>query len=62
VFVVTVLALVLSGIWYTNYVQRESERKWCGILGILTDGPAPTTERGRVTLQEMRKLRADFGC
>jgi hypothetical protein len=67
------LLLAVAGIWYTNYVQhqsekryeqvvRESERKWCVILDVLTGGPAPETDRGRVIAEEMRKLRESFGC
>lgn len=69
----TLLVAIPSGYWYTNHVQRQaerrhtelvrdSERKWCVILDILTGGPEPTTDRGRVVADAMQKLLADFGC
>jgi hypothetical protein len=69
----TLLVAIPSGYWYTNQVQRESERrhqqlvreserKWCDLLDILTGGPSPETDRGRVIADLMRTLREQFGC
>lgn len=75
--IVTVFLVGGSGYLYTNYVQRQadrrhdqivrdSERKWCEILNILTGGPAPTPgpagDRARVVGALLVKLRQDFGC
>lgn len=62
VYALAILAVVIAGIAYTNHVQRESERKWCGILIILTGGPPPVTDRGRAVAAAMAQLRRDFGC
>jgi hypothetical protein len=62
VFVLALLAVAVAGIFYTNHVQRESERKWCEILTILTTGPQPETDRGRAVARAMAALRNDFGC
>lgn len=58
----TLLVTVPSGYWYTHHVQRESEQKWCDLLDILTGGPTPETDRGRVVADAMARLRANFGC
>lgn len=75
--IVTMLLVGGSGYWYTNYVQRqadrrhdqivrESEQKWCELLTIITSGPAPPAgpagERARVIAAELAKLRNGFGC
>lgn len=73
VYAVSLVAVVVGVLWYTNYVDRQgdqryrqyvrdSERQWCAILDVLTAGPTPTTERGRVIAVELAKLRKGFDC
>ncbi len=77
VFAVSLVVIVVAGVWYTGYVQRqaderhnqivrESEQKWCELLTIITSGPppppGPAGERARVIAAELAKLRKGFGC
>lgn len=59
---VSTLATSVAGIVYTTWTQRQSDRRWCELLGELAGGPTPTTERGRVVAEAMARLRADFDC
>lgn len=59
---VSMLLLTGAGIWYTNHAQREADRRWCELFTIMSGGPAPTTERGRVIADAMDRLRLDLGC
>lgn len=61
-FVVAFVALVLMGVTYTNIVQRESDRRWCDLLAILSDGPPPTSERGKALAVQIARLQDEFGC
>lgn len=75
--IVTMLLVGGSGYFYTNHVQREadarhdqivreSERKWCALLDVITGGPAPAPgpggDRARAIAVELGKLREGFGC
>lgn len=77
IYALSILAVIVAGVGYTNYVQREadrrhdqlvreSERKWCSLLDIITGGPAPPSgpagERARAIALELAKLREGFGC
>ena len=59
---VSMLAVSAAGIWYTHHAQRQSDRRWCELLTVLSGGPSPETERGRAVADAMARLRADFGC
>lgn len=74
---VSMLSVAGAGIAYTSHVQdradarhdqlvRESERKWCALLDIITGGPAPAPgpagDRARAIAVELAKLRRGFGC
>lgn len=76
-YALSILAVIVAGVSYTNYVQRqadrrhdkivrESEQKWCELLTIITSGPTPPPgpagERARVVSAELDKLRRSFGC
>ncbi len=60
--VVALVSLLALGVLYTNHVQRQSERKWCALLTILTGGPPATTDRGQVIAAELVELRDNFRC
>ena len=66
VFVVTVLALALSGIWYTNYVDRQSDKKWCELLTLIytaqKDQPPSPDERVNAYRRQIAQLRHDLHC
>lgn len=71
------LCVALAGVVYTNYVQKQadrrstaeradSDRRWCALLSDLDDAyqapPGPTTEVGRKVAAEIHRLRVGFGC
>lgn len=68
--VVCFLALVILGVLYINNVASESERKWCGVVTTLDDsyaaprppGSPAITATGQRIIDEMRRLRREFGC
>lgn len=66
VFVVSVLAVAIAGVTYTNHVQREADHRWCELLVVLTGGPAPAPgpagERARALGKLLVQLRDDLGC
>lgn len=50
---------------YSNRVARDSERKWCGVVATLDEAykvTPPRTPAGQKIAQDIRQLRADFGC
>lgn len=71
---VAVLVVSFAGVAYTNYVQKQAERRaelarqdsdrrWCGLFAALDPpGTPPTNERGKVIAEEIHRLRVSFGC
>lgn len=61
-----VLSLLLMGgfvIVYTGYSQQQSDKRWCALfLALDPPGAPPTTGRGQIIQQLIRKLKADFHC
>jgi hypothetical protein len=54
-----------SSVAYANYVQRESDRKWCKLVTTLDDayrGQPPTTAAGKNVAESIAQLRRDLGC
>lgn len=62
------LAVTISGIIYTGYVARESNRKWCAALIAVDDAYAQALNNPNITPaarhigEEYHRLRIDFGC
>lgn len=62
---VSLLVTVFFSILYTNRVDSESNRRWCGIISTFDaayKAQPPTTDTGRLVARQMRQLRTDFGC
>lgn len=70
--VVSMLALAVAGVIYTNYsikrqnaTERENDRRWCALLSTL-DGAyssaPPQTETGRRVAAAIHDLRIELGC
>lgn len=64
-----VLVVGLVCIGYANHVAHESEQRWCGVVATLDDayagsgtGTRPQTAIGLQLMNEVHKLRAEFGC
>lgn len=58
-------ALVVASFQYTNYVDRRSNRAWCGIVLLFNETyekSPPPTDIGRILEAEFRHLRTDFKC
>lgn len=52
-----------SGIFYTYHVQRQADRRWCALLRIqAADNPPPSTDRGRASQRESKRLLLQLGC
>jgi hypothetical protein len=63
--VVSIIGVGLGVILYANYIDSESNRRWCGVVTTLDDAYSqnrPTTPIGQELARELRNLRVDFGC
>lgn len=66
-FAVSIIAVVIAGITYTGYVQRQSDHRWCELITTLDEGyqsspQQPTTPRGVKLRDDIHQLRKDLGC
>lgn len=63
VVLITAIVISVAGVFYTNYVQRQSDQRWCALLATI-DAPEapPTTERGRRVQAQIHGLVRDFNC
>lgn len=63
--IVLVVAVLIAGagVFYTNHVQRQSDRRWCDLLESL-DQPnsPPTTARGAEIQRQIHELRRELRC
>lgn len=60
-----VALLAAGGMFYTNHVAQESERKWCEFIVTLDDAwssTPPQSALGRQVAASLHKLRDEFGC
>lgn len=56
---------VIGSFQYTNYVDRSSNRLWCGMIVLFDDTykkSPPPTPTGRILADEFRRLRSSFDC
>jgi hypothetical protein len=62
---VSALAIAGMSIQYSNYVNTESNQRWCDLLVLLDDTysatPSQNETRKRVAA-EIHRLRIDFEC
>jgi hypothetical protein len=67
-WVITTLVLfiaVVASFQYTNYVDRRSNRAWCGTVELFTNTykrTPPTTASGQILANEFVKLSQRFEC
>lgn len=57
--------LVIGSYQYANFVDRRSNRHWCGIVTLFNESykqEPPTTATGKVLEVEFRHLEEDFSC
>lgn len=62
---VSVVAVTISGIFYTNHVQRDTNRQWCELLRPLDKAYSetpPATELGRDVANALHSLYIKFNC
>ena len=65
---VCLVAIVIAGILYTNYVNQRNNHRWCSVLVSIDDAfqqvsNNPTsTPAGRHIAEEFHRLRIDFEC
>jgi hypothetical protein len=72
VIVVSIMALAIAGVLYTNYaiarqdkIERENDRRWCELLVTLDEayqGNPPQSETGRAVARTIHDLRNALGC
>ena len=70
--VLLLIILGIGGVLYTNYAikkqnvaERESDRRWCQLLGTLDDAyraAPPQSETGRRLAADIHNLRQELGC
>lgn len=63
----TCIILTLTGIQYTNYVDRKTKSQWCSILTLIIEASKQIPENKRTSFQkdyfnEINKLYKDFRC
>lgn len=57
--------LVLASFQYTNYVDRRSNRAWCGIVGLFNrtyQTAPPPSDAGKILAIEFARLTKEFEC
>lgn len=57
--------MVIGSYQYANFVDRRSNRHWCGIVNLFNDSykqEPPATAAGKVLEAEFKHLKEDFGC
>lgn len=63
--VLSYVAMAVSGILYTNWVDRRSNQQWCAIINtsdeVYKQHP-PQTEPDQRIAKEMHELRIRFEC
>lgn len=65
-----VVVVILGAIGFTvgldnRRAVEENNRRWCPMVGVLIPRPGeevPTTERGRIVIDNAKQLYKDFGC
>lgn len=65
VIFVSVLAVLAFSIAYTNYVERQSSRKFCATVVLVNDAyrqQPPTSDLGRQLAKDYEQLRSDLHC
>lgn len=65
VILVSSLSLGAAGVWYTNHVQREADRKWCSIVVAQSDAyrlTPPTSPTGQRVAAAIDRLRVELDC
>lgn len=62
---VATLAVGLLSILYANYVDSQSNQRWCGLVTTLDDtysSQKPATPLGQSIAREINELRTEFRC
>lgn len=62
---ISALVMTVVSVQYANYVDRESNTRWCGLMTTLDNAytaQPPTTETGKTVAAEIHKLRNEFAC
>lgn len=63
--VIAVLLLFIAGYFYIDYVDQQSNRRWCGLVTLM-DGEykehPPQTTTGKGMAEEIDKLHHEFEC
>lgn len=62
----SMLALAVASVLWSAHLAEQSNRQWCGVLGVFHDAyasnPVPPTERGRDIQTQLESLYRDFDC
>ena len=62
---VCLLIGIIASFQYASYVDRKSNLRWCGVVGLFIESYReipPPTELGKKIQAEMYKIEGDFGC
>jgi hypothetical protein len=63
-YVIIIIMFIVS-MQYANYIDRKSNRAWCGIVLLFNETyekNPPPTEIGKMLEAEFKHLRTDFRC
>jgi hypothetical protein len=56
---------IIASFQYASYVDRKSNQRWCGVVGLFIDSYKeipPPTELGKKIEREMLLIEGDFRC
>lgn len=65
ILVVPLVVVAATNVWYVNYVQTESDARWCELLDVLhvaQEAESPESELGLRLASSIAYLRREFGC
>lgn len=62
----SMFAMVIGTALYSNYVARQSEQKWCGVLRVYHNAyrqnPPPPTQLGKDIQKQLEQQYVQFHC
>lgn len=62
---VTAFVFALGSVQYANYVDTQSNQRWCQLLSVLNGAykeAPPRTQTGRIVATAIHDLYIDFDC
>lgn len=62
----SMIALAVASVMWSAHVAEQSNRQWCGVLGVFHEAyarnPQPPTSRSGDIQSQLERLYVDFDC